>query len=218
MKSLLFIHRSVGRNLITDGDLRTQLHHYYNFSDYDQNYDTLTLSDKSQKQCEFNFPEDDTKPKSYAKIFSINANEEEAAIRDFILKHDIIAIKSCYANSNIKSAKELEDTKQSYKSIANFFNNHSNKRLIILTSPPLSPIMTNAKNAERARSLSNWLASTDLSKNVSVFNFFDLLADSDSNRLKREYRRLMPFDSHPNSRASAEVASLFVNFITSNPS
>lgn len=217
MKSLLFIHRSVGRNLIKDGELRKLFAaHSINFSDYDQNIDTLTNNEGEKQPCNFQFPLDDTKPLSYAQIFTNTPDKSAEIIRDFALTHDVVVIKSCYPNNNIKSEKELETLKENYRLIATFFNQYPNKEFFILTSPPLAPMMTTKKSANYARSLADWLATTELGRNVHVFNFYSLLADEKTHCLKRQCRRLLPFDSHPNKKASAEIAPKFVEFLVSN--
>lgn len=215
---MLFIHRSVEQNLIHDGKLHELIHKTGNFtlSDYNQNTDILTNSDGQQQKMGFLFPDGNTRPKDLAAIFSNKVATQYKPIQDIALQHDIVAIKSCYPNSNITSETELESIKQHYQTIADFFTNR-NKPLIILTSPPLTPLMTNRDKASRARLLAGWLSGTNIGNSTSVFNFYDLLATpSDSkhaNMLRKEYRRWLPFDSHPNERASREIALVFVDFL-----
>lgn len=75
--------------------------------------------------------------------------------------------------------------------------------------------MTTADQAARARELATWMKSQEgkIPKNISVFNFFDLLSDNEGtnkNMLQRSYCSLIPFDSHPNIRANKEVGKVFV--------
>lgn len=215
---VLFIHRSVGHNLIVDGNvykLLGQQHPNILLSDYDQNSDILINSNAQRKLCKFTFPNNDTKPASYAAIFSDNASKEYISVRDFALEFDAVIIKSCYPNSNIKSDSELEAIKQQYRSIAAFFDKERNKKLLILTSPPLVPLMTNPRRAKRARKLADWLAAAELGKNVTVYNFYSELADAKWNWLKRSYRRRLPVDSHPNQLASQTIAPRFIEHIAS---
>lgn len=220
MRSILFIHRSVGQNLIDDGGLRHlfQASADIQFHDYNQNTDRLTDSRGIKSQIGFNFPGEDTKPADYARIFVEDVEPEFKAIRDQILEYDIVAIKSCYPNSNIKGDEQLETIRGPYATIGQYFDTH-NKSLAILTSPPLVPLMTNAANARRARQLYNWLSSTDLGPQVHVFDLFDRLAEREgrpqANTLKRGYRRWLPFDSHPNVLASKEIAPELSKFLIS---
>jgi len=216
MKTVLFIHRSVGYYLIRDGGVRKLIANTkppFVFDDYFQNFDILTDSKGREAKQGFTFPGGDTKPEGYAQIFSNDVAPTYKSIRDLALKYDVIVIKSCYPNSNIKNDEQLEAIKKHYISIAEFFNQYPNKQLITLTSPALTPLMTNPNRAKRARKLANWLANADLGNNVSAFNFFDLLAAPKTNWLRRSYRRKLPVDSHPNTRADREIAPLFVDFI-----
>jgi len=221
MKTVIFIHRSVGHNLVHDGgvyDLARNSSPAFDFSDYDQNIDLLTDKSGSQQKMGFTFPGGNTRPVDFAAIFTDAVAPEHKAIQDLALGYDVIVLKSCYPNSNIASDNELENIKQYYRSIAQFFSTLTDKQLVLLTSPPLAPIMTKAPAARRARQLSEWLATTKLGSNVSVFNFFDLLAtpkgQRGANRLRKGYRRWLPFDSHPNPKASKEIAPKFVEYIS----
>lgn len=222
MKNVLFIHRSVGHNLIEDGgmyELVSKASPMFSFTDYDHNLGVLTVASGKKQTLNYVFPGGDTKPFDYAQLFSHDVPSEYAPIRDEFLHYDVIVIKSCYPNSNLRSDNELESVKASYASITDFFAQLPSKQLVIMTSPPLVPIRTTKSAATRARALSNWLTHTTFATNISVFNFFDLLATEENkpgaNRLKREYRRWLPVDSHPNKRASQEIAPLFVDFIAS---
>ncbi len=222
MKTVLFIHRSVGHNLIHDGsvyDLLKRRKTPFTFNDYDQNTDTLTDADGQQQAPGFTFPGGNTRPADYAEIFSEEVAPHYQPIQDKALAHDIIIIKSCYPNSNIASDNELAAIKDHYQSIAAFFALRKDKQLIILTSPPLVPLLTKKGHADRARQLATWLQNETLATNVSVFNFFDLLAAPDqgrgANMLRRTYRRWLPVDSHPNAKASREIAPKFIDYLSS---
>jgi len=218
VKSVIFFHRSVGRNLIKDGGIYQLVKESsaFTLSDYDQNTDLLT-SPNGQQKPGFVFPGGNTRPADFAGIFSETTSVQYELIRDMALRYDTIVIKSCYPNSNIKSDEELDIIKGQYQAICNFFAKQKDKKLIILTSPPLRPIMTKHDNAKRARQLANWLSNLTFASNINVFNFFDQLAipedDKHANTLKPEYRRRLPFDSHPNARASIEIAPKFVAFL-----
>jgi len=219
VKSAIFFHRSVGYNLIHDGKLRDLLQtgSGLSLSDYDQNTDTLTDSARIQRRLGLKFTDNNTRPLDFSIIFSDNVPEQYAPIQAMALGFDIILLKSCYPNSNIRSDAELETIKEQYGAITKFFANHTDKQLIILTSPPLTPLMTKSDRARRARELAAWLRTADLGSNVKVFDFFDLLAaprdQKQANELRKEYRRWLPFDSHPNAKASLRIAQLLVKFL-----
>jgi hypothetical protein len=205
MTKVLFIHRSVGNNLIEDGGLYALLRERQpdvELNDFNQNTGIIRDFDGLQK-TELAMPGGDTHPSNYAELFS----DTPSKMLDFVMGFDVIVIKSCYPNSNIESDAELENIKKHYESTASFFTAHPNKRLIIFTSPPLQPLMTNKQKAHRAKELALWLTSQDFGDNITVFDFFSLLAN-DNGVLKKEYRRLLPFDSHSNRKANKSLAPL----------
>ncbi len=74
--------------------------------------------------------------------------------------------------------------------------------------------MTKPEWANNARKLSIFIdKETKKYKNITSFDFFDLLSDSqgeNANMLKRQYCNILPFDSHPNIRANREVGKIFI--------
>lgn len=211
MKQILFIHRSVGENLVVDGNIYSLIDKKtFNFSDLNQNNGRLRNNFGIKKTNLTNCLENTT-PKDLAVLFS----QKTSQLKDYALTHDIIVIKSCYPNSNIKSEMELAQVKQNYRHIFQFFTNVSAK-LVILTSPPLRFNKTNIENAKRARELSEWLIKNQ-SDSVYVFNLFDLLAETEqkrANTLKRSYQRFWFFDSHPNKIANQQIAPKFIRFLS----
>lgn len=211
MKRVIFIHRSVGENLIKDGGAYRLLDGHSDklyFCDFNQN--TGVLRDNSgAKKTAYDMPGGDTHPSNYAELFSERYSSD---FKDFVMSHDTVVIKSCYPNSNIKDDAELDKIKREYTAIAGFFVDKPEKRLIIMTSPPLRPTSTTSANAARAGRLADWLNSTELPKNVSIFDFFHLLANSD-NYLKKEYRRLIWLDNHPNRKASKDVVRNLIEHV-----
>lgn len=214
MKKVLFIHRSVGNNLINDSNFYKLIDERalsVKFSDYNQNSDLLRTSSSCDRMG-FTLPCDDTKPSDYAMLFSEEGIVKYKDILDWVLGCDIVIIKSCYPNSNLKSDAQLDHTKQEYLSIAKFFSNYPDKKLVIFTSPPLAPLMTNSKSAQRARTLAKWLSSTNLGKNIYVFDFYSQLANQ-KGVLAKKYRKLLPFNSHPNKRAAKNIAPKIIKLI-----
>lgn len=206
---------------MADGEMYRLIHEAgspFTFSDFDQNTGILQAENTDEKPL-WKFPGNDTKPSDYAELFSFEKQQGSDPTLTDILKYDVIVIKSCYPNSNLKSREELEAAQAAYQSILSFFDVQPTKKLIILTSPPLAPIKTNPQNAARARSLANWLSSNTLAENVFVFDLFDLLAaepdEKQGNTLKKSYRRWLPLDSHPNKRASQDIAPKLVDFLSS---
>lgn len=200
MKKALFIHRSVGHHLIEQGGLRRLFNQKgFVLDDYDNNSGILMHADGSSSSNAIQMPGNNTNPANLADFFS--------EWLELLNQYDLIAIKSCYPNSHIKDEAQLNQIKQSYESIIKSFASH-NKKLLILTSPPLRPLMTNKKEALFSDRLADWLVSqrdTDL----LIFDFHRALSASfgrHKGMLKREYRRLLPVDNHPNRKAHETIA------------
>jgi hypothetical protein len=205
---ILFIHRSVGHHLIEQGNLRQLMADKgFDFDDYDNNDGLLTQSGGTASSQSLRVPGDNTNPENLDQLFKEWPSALDA--------YDLIAIKSCYPNSHIKSEAELERIKNTYSSIVESFSKHS-KKLLIITSPPLRPLFTNKNEASLASVLADWLT-TLKSDQVTVFDFHRLLSEPTGRHkgmLRREYRRLMPFDNHPNRKAHIEIAPLLLETIT----
>ena len=129
-----------------------------------------------------------------------------------MLSYDVLVLKSCYPNSNIQSDEQLEMAKDYYQSIASFMQTKPHTKLLLLTSPPLRRSRTTRENAKRAQQLHVWLSEQDFGSTVCVFDFYSKLADA-TGQLRRDYQRLMPFDSHPNAKASQVIAPQFIQSI-----
>lgn len=216
MKTILFIHRSVGRNLIDDGQLREQLTAIgCALDDYDHNNHVLTSAAGEQTNLGETFSMPDTTPADYAALFSRSGRDEQIKAHELIAGYDMVVIKSCYPNSQITNDEQLVTIKEHYTNIAKFFLERKQQQLVVMTNPPLRKSRTDAASAGRARQLNDWLSSIGFGQNISVFNFFTLLADPNKNTLRRDYQRLTPLDSHPNKQASQDIAPLLVAHIQS---
>lgn len=160
---------------------------------------------------DFNIVISNNSPKEYAEIFS--RNREDSTLKQ-ILSFDIVIFKNCFPTSNITSEKQLSEYTFLYSQIFTSLEAFSNT-FIVFTQPPLRREMTSPVVAARARELATWMSDRE-GKNISVFNFFDLLADSagdNANMLRRKYCSIIPFDSHPNIRANREIGLVFVEAI-----
>jgi hypothetical protein len=134
-----------------------------------------------------------------------------------LLQHEVIVVKSCFPNSAIKDDEMQEQFKTWYLQMRDAMDRHPDRIFIIVTSPPLHPLMTNADEARRSRAIADWLKSDAYlagHPNAFVFDFFDLLADPSTNVLRAEYQ-VGPddADSHPNQTANEIIGPLFVEFI-----
>lgn len=192
-KTVLFIHRSVGQNLLNDGGLKGEIERAAGTSGLSLIFKDINNNSNHE------IPGPDTKPSDYAKYFSNHS-----------LSEDLVIIKSCYPNSAIESDAKLDELKLTYESLIQKFKANSLGKLLILTTPPLRPGRTNQSQAYRARALATWLTELPADNRVRVFDFYSLLAEpaghAQANMLKKQYRRLFPWDNHP-TKAASQMAS-----------
>jgi len=75
MNKILFIHRSVGENLIKDGKIYQKLKNNpsVDFNDYNVNTKILRTKNDSKKLL-LDFPNNNTTPKDYSILFNKNTN------------------------------------------------------------------------------------------------------------------------------------------------
>ena len=147
-------------------------------------------------------------PKEYSEIFS--RSPENHTLKN-ILTFDVVVFKNCFPTTKIETKEKLEKYKNYYKNIIENISKYPNK-FIVFTPPSLRREMTTPEWASNARELSEWLIRQE-TKNVKIFNFFDLLADKNTNTLRRDYCNLLFFDSHPNIKANRDLGKEFVKFL-----
>ncbi len=228
-KRILFIHHSTGGNLIKEGNLRDEVKkldpavelwdHSYNlfpmFTTLLANNTHLKgLSDGQGKVTgkDYNIVLSNNCPKEYADIFSRDPNDPTLKA---ILNYDVIAFKNCYPTTRIISDQQLEEDIKYYTVIRDNLKKYPEKQFILLTPPPARRETTKVEHAKRAVKLVSWLNSPEFQQgisNIHVFDFFGLLADKDG-MLKKEYQRLLPWDSHPNKKANLAVTPIFAEYL-----
>jgi len=208
MPKVLFIHRSVGKHLLRYGRLRSLLNAQgVSLDDYNNNEGLLTRNDGSTVSNAIEMSDNNTNPDNLAKFFKSWPN--------ILNGYDVVVIKSCYPNSHVKDAAQLETIKASYTSIIDSFNKRS-RSLLMLTTPPLRPLFTNQTEAKLANELADWLV-LQTQGNIHVFDLHHLYA-ADSGRhvgmLKLKYRRLLPWDNHPNRWAHRVAGPKIVDMMS----
>ncbi|MEK6839952.1 MAG: hypothetical protein AABX72_03350 [Nanoarchaeota archaeon] len=172
------------------------------------------LSDAQGKVTgkDYNIVLSNNSPKEYADIFSRDPSDPTLKA---ILSYDVIAFKNCYPTTRIISDQQLEEDIKYYIIIRDNLRKYPAKQFILLTPPPARRETTKIEDAKRAMKLVAWLNSSDFLQgvpNIHVFDFFGLLADKNG-MLKKEYQRLLPWDSHPNKKANLTVAPLFADYL-----
>ncbi len=218
--NVIFLHHSVGRNLIQQGGVRERLTAAgFQFWDHDYNWEGLTRPDGTLAGYSYGIPGDNTDPDGLARLFAQPAFPWPLNAFSGLLQHEVIIIKSCFPNSNIRSDEQLREMQGYYLKVRERIDRFPDHLFIIVTSPPLNPAETTPEAAARARTLSRWLQSDEFlagHPNLAVFDLFGLLAEDDPtapdfNMLRAEYRE--GTDSHPNRVANETIGPLFADFI-----
>ena len=217
--NLIFLHHSVGHNLIEDGGVRAAFTTAgYDFWDHGYNWHELRDPAGKQRGYSYNIPDDNTNPSGFARIFAQKLHTLPLNAFSGLLQHEVIAFKSCFPVSNITSDAQLAQYKNDYREVRNVLDEHHDKLFIIVTPPPLNPAGTNAAAAARARAFAEWLQSAEYLSghpNLATFDLFGYLAEDDPtapdfNMLRQNYRE--GEDSHPNHLANEKIGPLFVKF------
>jgi hypothetical protein len=222
--NLFFLHHSTGEGII-NGGVRDAIDNFnavhstsFEFWDHGYNYDGLFDAAGNPAGC-YDIPGDNTDPDGLHYLWT-SAEAEAADCRDLILaNHDVIAFKSCFPASDIWDAAELQERKDWYLAMRDFFDTRTDRLFVVLSTPPLHPDVTTADNAARARQFADWLKSGDYlagHPNVVCFDLFDQLASDGSdgpvNTLRTSYQP-EEVDSHPNETGNQAVAPVFANFL-----
>jgi len=218
--NIVFLHHSVGRELIRQGHLRERLSQA-GFCVYDHDYNSpgLTRPDGIPAGYSYNVPDNNTDPGGLLRIFKQKAFDWPLYALSGLLQHEVIVVKSCFTAIRILSAEELEMQKAAYVQISGHMAQHPEKLFIIMTSPPANPAETDAGSASRAELIAGWLCSGEFGRgisNIRIFDLFGLLAEdnpdlTDFNMLRQQYRN--GSDSHPNQAANEAIAPLLAEFI-----
>jgi hypothetical protein len=117
-KNIIFLHHSVGYNLIAQGGVR-QLFTEAGYDFWDHNYNRYGLRDPQGNPTGFsyNVPDDNTDPDGFQRIFSQRAYSKPTNTLSGLLQHDVIVLKSCYPASDIRSDQQLRQYKDYYLSM-----------------------------------------------------------------------------------------------------
>lgn len=218
-RNIVFLHHSVGGNLINQGGVREAFTAAgYQFGDHDYNY--LGLRDPQAKYTGYSYrvPSDNTDPDGLLAIFQQPVYELPVNTLSGLLQHEVIIFKSCYPASDLVSDEQLRQRQDWYVQMRAVMDQHPDKIFIALTPPPLNPAETRSDIAARARAFADWLAADNYRAghpNVFVFDLFDALAEDDPaapdfNMLRAAYRD--GTDSHPNRAANETIGPQLVAF------
>lgn len=146
-------------------------------------------------------------------------------------ENEIIMFKSCFPNSALKgdiddSIPDIEsnplkgevsgsdyhtvsNAKGIYVDLLEYLKTRQDKLFVVITAPPLS----DSTYADNARVFNNWLVNEWLSdydyKNVTVFDFFDILAGEDNTLLYPTSSG----DAHPSKEGNLKATEEFIPFL-----
>jgi hypothetical protein len=216
--NVIFLHHSTGGALIAEGNVRALLTKLgYRFWDHGYNHQGLVRPDGKSARANYDISDDNTDVDGLAELFAQPVTDPPSNAFSRLLQHEVIAFKSCFPNSAVKSDEMQEQFQTWYLQMRDAMDQHPNRVFVIVTSPPLHPLATNTDDARRARAIANWLKSDEYlagHPNVFVFDLFDLLADPETHMLRAEYQ-IDPgnSDSHPNRLANETIGPFFVEFI-----
>jgi hypothetical protein len=203
---IIFIHHSVGRNIINTG-LKNNLKKY-GFLLTDIDYNKIGIHDESNKKIIGPIiPNDKTNPEDLLKI--LNNNQTLNYLNSF----DLVILKSCYTIFNIKNNKQFLERLSAIKELGNIASKVLNK-VIIVTPPPLSRFRYFFTNKEYYRKIIEQYKNIKEQSNLKVFDLHMYLS-IDNKWLSKKYQRLFLFDSHPNKSGSIAVVNKLLDFIKS---
>jgi hypothetical protein len=178
---ICFIHHSTGSAWISasSGGLGTALNaNNYYVTECDYGWDAETGDNLGDRTDTVNWPEwfNDTKmPHVYANSSHYDYTN---TIGDPLGENDIIMFKSCYPNSEVGGS--IDDEKQLYLDLLDYFEQHQEKMFVLIVPPPEIVIDSGSLTRELAGWLvdyeNGWLASYDYF-NVHVFDYYNVLTD-----------------------------------------
>lgn len=223
LNNLFFLHHSTGDGLISGGDMRGVIAGYnaahgtsFAFWDHGYNGDGLRDPNGNVTGTSYEIPNDNTNPDGLHYLWTSIGSDATTCRNSILAGHQVIAFKSCFPASDIPDTDALNQYKTWYLEMRSAFDQHPDRLFVVMSTPPLHRLATDATAAANARSFANWLKSQEYlagHANVVCFDLFDYLAGND-NMLKYEYEGShADSDSHPNDTANQSIGPTFANFL-----
>jgi len=220
--NVIFLHHSTGGALIQEGNVRALLtERGYRFWDHGYNSEGLIRPDDTPTRSSYRIPggrgQGNTDVDGLVTLFVQPVTDPPSNAFSCLLQHEVIIVKSCFPNSAIVSDEMQEQFRSWYLQIRDVIDQHPDRVFVIVTSPPLHPLATNADQARRARAIAAWLGSDAYLSghpNLFVFDLYSFLADPSTGMLRSEYQlSSTSSDSHPNRLANETIGPLFADSI-----
>jgi len=230
LRSLFFLHHSVGDGLVKQGRMREWLKKENRsgrttFELWDHGSNAEGLRDPAGRYSDLSYaiPDDNTDPKGLWRLWT-GKDPAAVASRNLILNnHQVIAVKSSFDCAAIPDQATLNQYKQWYLAMRRFFDTRRDRVFLVLSIPPLHRLATNPAEAKNARLFAEWLKSDEYlghRTNLFCYDLFDVLAAPDdesstANTLKYEYETSHSSgDSLPNAGANRKVGPLLAQALT----
>jgi hypothetical protein len=229
LTNLFFLHHSTGDGLVVEGDMRSVIASYnsvhgtqFEFWDHGYNWDGLRNPSGDFTGTNYNIPGDNTDPAGLYNLWTSTEAEYVNVRNQLLNNHEVIAFKSCFPASSIPDEATLLQYQAWYLGMRDFFDTRTDRLFIVMSTPPLHRLATNATEAANARTFADWLCSDAYLSghpNVRCFNLFDYLANqndggANANMLRYEYEGShSDSDSHPNMSANQTVGPIFAEFL-----
>lgn len=225
LTNLFFLHHSTGNGFVEEGEMRGSIDAYnatngaaFELWDHGYNGEGLRDAQGIWTGTSYNVPGDNTDPDGLHELWT-TAN---AARQQILANHEVIAFKSCFPASAIADNQMLAQYRQYYREMRDFFDTRPDRLFVVISTPPLHRLSTNATEAGNARAFANWLKSAEYlagHPNVVCYDLFDRLAKADdgsatANTLRYEYELSHnDGDSHPNAAANAVIGPSLAGFM-----
>jgi len=229
LTNLFFLHHSTGDGLVVEGDMRSVIASYnfshgteFMFWDHGYSWDGLRNPSGEFTGTNYDIPGDNTNPDGLYNLWTSMETEYVNARNQLLNNHQVIAFKSCFPASDIRDAATLAQYQAWYLGMRDFFDTRTDRLFIVMSTPPLHRLATEATTAANARAFADWLCSDAYLSghpNVRCFNLFDYLArqndgSATANMLRYEYEGShSDSDSHPNTLANQTVGPVFAEFM-----
>lgn len=213
MTTALFIHHSVGQQIIREGGLRQKLSDAMpSLELWDHGYNDAGLSDGGGTPLgtSFPIPGDNTDPVGLLAI--LQGVEAGAPWAERARTFDVLMLKSCFPNNAIHTDAAVTSLKEIYQQMREVALALP-QAVVLVSSPPLVFEATRPGQAARAGDIAAWLGSHWTGPRLGYVNIFNTLTYHSGparGTLRLRYRRMRPRDSHLGVAGAQAAASAIV--------
>lgn len=193
--TFMFMHHSVGRNLVERGDVIDLFAARLPGSEFTYRWDTDSGSNEVED----------------IHAFWTGSSSHKQVVLDY---SDIIAFKSCYtAGETVLDEADVQQYQAWYTDIIVALNAIPDHRFVILGFVPLRDEGTTPEQAALNNDFHQWL-SQQAGGNVFFWDYYARMSDANL-YLREEFEEYIDADNHPNAASDAVMGSEFVDFMIS---